>query len=199
MTFGLSNSPVRVQLLSSHTVHDLCDTFCEHTRIGRGDGESVWSHMWNVTVSATGRCYESGDMKCMSALRAEETKLGSLELGLPGPNATLSWMYDYGSTSYYNVTLLEKSTLNDDESDADYPRKLAAVAPAGYTKYSPQDAGLNLNETFADLNSFGFVGGHHASLSLFQPPRKNNHAFVERDKDGVRHMLLMPAAPPKVN
>ena len=115
LTFGLSYSPVRVQLLSSHTVHDLCDTFCQHTTIG--GGESVYSHMWNVEVHATGRCYESGVMECMSPLRAEQTKLDDLEL--PGPNAKLSWMYDYGSTCYYNVTLLDEATLGDDESEAE--------------------------------------------------------------------------------
>lgn len=194
LTFGASHSPVKVQLLSSHTIYDLCDAFCEYTSIG--DGGSVDSHMWNVTIEATGRCYESGDEEVMSTHRADETKIGDLELR--GPNATMRWMYDYGSTSNYQLTLLEVRSLTDEDSDSDFPRKLEAAPPAGYVKYSqPQASGVDLNKTFAHLNKWGFVEGERVSLNLFQPPQKHNHGFLERDNDGVRHMILMPAAPPK--
>jgi len=194
-TFTASHSPVKVQLLSSHTIHDLCDAFCTYTSIG--DGEDVYSHLWNVTVDATGRCYESGDYACMSPLRATKAKLG--DLALPGPNATLRWEYDYGSASQYTLTLLEVSILTDGESEADFPRKVPAALPAGYAKYSPplQDAGAGLNDTFAHLNKWAFVEGEGISVSLFQPASKHNYGFLERGNDGVRQMIFMPAAPPK--
>ena len=195
-TFGASHSPVRVQLLSSHTVFDLCSTFCEYTTIG--NGEDVFSHMWNVTVDATGRCYESGDEECMSSHRADGTKISDLALPAAGPTATLSWMYDYGSTCHYKLTLLEVSSLAEGNSEDDYPSKVDAAPPAGYTKYvPPQDSGVDLNTSFGNLNTWGFVEGESVSLNLFQPPQKHNHGFLERDNDGVRHMVLMPAAPPK--
>jgi len=194
-TFVASHSPVRVQLLSSHTIHDLCDAFCTHTSIG--GGETVYSHLWNVTVDATGQCFESGDYACMSPLRASEAKLG--DLPLPGPTATLRWEYDYGSSSRYTLTLLEVSILTDGESEADFPRKVPAALPAGYAKYSPplQGAGAGLNDTFAGLNKWAFGEGEGISVCLFQPESKHNHGLLERGNDGVRHMIFMPAAPPK--
>ena len=197
-TFSASHSPVRVQLLSSHTIHDLCDAFCTYTSIGHG--EDVYSHLWNVTVDATGRCYESGHYAHgpgKSALRATKAKLGNLKL--PGPNATLRWEYDYGSTSWYTLTLSEVAILTDGQSEADFPRKVPAALPAGYTKYSPplQDEGVGLNDTFAHLNKWAFVEGEGVSVCLFQPGSKHNYGFLERDNDGVRQMLFMPAAPPK--
>lgn len=190
-TFSASHSPTRVQLLSHHTLHDLCDILCRSTRIG--DDEGVNSHMWNVDWH--GESYESGDVECMSPLRAHATKLRDLTLS---PDATLVWNYDYGGSSRYEITLLETSTLADGESEAQFPRKLAAAAPAGYRKYEPpQDSNVDLDAIFARLNTWAFVEGDAVVLNLFQPPRKQNHGLIERDNQGVRHMVLMPVAPPK--
>ena len=62
-TFGASHAATKVQLLSHHTLHHLCAMFCKHTTIGDG-GEGVHDHMWNIVWQ--GRCYESGDVECMS-------------------------------------------------------------------------------------------------------------------------------------
>lgn len=189
-TFGASHSATKVQLLSTATLHDLCDILCRSTRIGCGEG--VNSHMWHVEWQ--GKKYESGDMVCMSSRRANATTL--IDLALPRA-AKLVWTYDYGSTSHYEITLLETSTLADGESAAQFPRKFVAAAPAGYRKYAPP-RDVDLDATFKDLNAWAF--GEEAEgviLDLFQPPRKPNHGFIERDHLGVRHMVLMPAAPPK--
>ena len=98
-TFGASHSAARVQLLSRHTVYDLCDILCQCTAVG--DGEGADSHMWNVDWQ--GRCYESGEFECMSSLRASQTTLGDLALPL---NANLLWTYDYGSPARVQITLL---------------------------------------------------------------------------------------------
>ena len=190
-TFGASHSAARVQLLSRHTVYDLCDILCQCTAVG--DGEGADSHMWNVDWQ--GRCYESGEFECMSSLRASQTTLGDLALPL---NANLLWTYDYGSPARVQITLLETSTLADGESEAQFPRKMVAMGPAGYAQYSPpQDLKVDLDETFAHLNKWAFVEGESVSLNLFQPPRTRNHGYLERCNMGVHHMIFMPAAPPK--
>ena len=92
LTFGISHSPVRVQLLRSHTVDDLCDAFCEYTTIG--DGGGIDAHMWNVRDGA-GRCFESD---------FQETEKPLSDLALFAPNATLRWSYDYGAGNRYELT-----------------------------------------------------------------------------------------------
>ena len=192
LTFGISHSPVRVQLLRSHTVDDLCDAFCEYTTIG--NNEASYDHMWNVRDGA-GRGFESDFM---------ETEKPLSDLALFAPNATLRWSYDYGAGHKYLITLLNISPLADGLSEDDFPRKVAVAAPAGYAKYSPpQDLGVNLDLTFAHLNTWAFVEGEGVALNFFQPPHKNNHGWLDRDgttamyPGNVRHMVLMPAAPPK--
>ena len=191
-TFGASHAATKVQLLSHHTLHHLCAMFCKHTTIGDG-GEGVHDHMWNIVWQ--GRCYESGDVECVSELRARAARLRDLALAV---GAKLRLKYDYGSTSVYDITLVETSTLADGENPADFPRKLEAAAPPGYRKYAPPaDLGVDLDATFARLNAWAFVEGTGVALNLFQPPRKHNHGYIERGNMGVSHMVLMPAAPPK--
>ena len=193
-TFRASHSPKEVQLLSNHTLHDLCDTFCKYTSIG-DRGEDVYSHMWNITVESTGACYESGDYECMSALRAQKTALGDLQLS--ANNATLVLKYDYGSTSMYAITFRGESDLDEDDNEDDFPAEVEAAAPAGYAKFSvPQDSAIDLNTIFPELNEWAFADGEAVALNFFNPPHKNNHGFLERGNGACRHMVLMPAAAP---
>jgi hypothetical protein len=92
--------------------------------------------------------------------------------------------YDYGSTSFYKISVVGESDLGA-ESKGSFPRKVVASGPAGYAKFSPGDPTVDLNSSFATLNRWAFVEGENVSLNLFQPPRKHNHGFLKRGNQGA--------------
>jgi hypothetical protein len=94
LTFSMGTFPKQVQVLSCHTLDDLVNVAFEVC--DPADGERAWSHMWYIKVN--NRKYESGDIPCVSDLRASNCQLKDLSLA---PKAVLSLCYDYGRSMYW--------------------------------------------------------------------------------------------------
>lgn len=166
LTFAVDHSPVQVELLSTHTIHDLVDIICRETLIGHQ--ESVYDHMWNVVhvmngeeyreefvfnnippyehKFANGERYESGNYACRSDLRAIEIQLDGL-----CPTSSLVLNYDYGDCFKYNIRLLGISSCQT--GAAAFPRRRAAPMPADYLEYEPN---TDTNALFPNLNEWTF-------------------------------------------
>ena len=98
LTFGRSDSPVQVQLLSRHTVFDLVDILCKETVVGLK--ETVYDHIWTLHVG--GREYGIGNN--------EKTSLGNLEMS-PGMEIDLN--YDFGCDQLYKIVLCDVIQVTD--------------------------------------------------------------------------------------
>ena len=184
LTFKVDHSPVQVQLLSKHTVHDLVDILCQATTIGQ-EGAAVYEHMWYVQVN--GKKYESGDCECESDLRATVYKLGDLKLA---PNTAMTLNYDYGAGCRYSITLVEKSD-QDEGSTTTYPCRKAIATPA-YTVFETVLA--DLNALFPQLNEWTFTDEESSlcDMNLFQAGKKQHFAFLARNFNGCLDMIYLP-------
>ena len=187
LTFSVAHSPTKVQVLSTHTIHDLVDIFCRETTIGRN--ESVDDHLWNIRFPGTGGAvYESGDHPCESQLRAKQTKLGDLRFA---PKTCIILNYDYGDGLEYKITFVEDTTESiSPDGESLFPRRKPTAVPTGYIQHVTKE--VNLNSLFPTFNKWAFQQGHMVSLNLFQAGRKNNYGFCQRGNDGVRHMIYLP-------
>ncbi|KAI2512015.1 hypothetical protein MHU86_2303 [Fragilaria crotonensis] len=193
LTFSVSHSPVQVQVLSTQTLYDLVDIICRETTIGRN--ESADAHMWNIRLLPGRRVYESGDFPCQSERRANRTMLS--DLALVPKTTTMILNYDYGDDLEYKITCEE---TNGNTGDADpvvvdeslFPRRKPTVAPNGYILYDAQD--VDLNALFPTFNGWAFQDQDAPSveLNLFQAGGKQNHGYVQKDKDGLIHMIFLP-------
>lgn len=173
------------------------DIICQKTSVGMD--ESVDEHMWDVTVPGISGSFNSsedfvaftprfdGDEPLRIASRA---KLGELGLDV---QTTLSLKYDYGSTSFYQITLVSIEEVNNQEATA-FPREKPVEAPAGLDAFST-DESIDLNSMFPTFNTF-LQQAERLSINLFQPGRKKNYGYVvERDNKGCKHMIYLPAKP----
>ena len=183
LTFMVDHSPVQVQLLSEHSVHDLVDIICQTTTIGQNG--TVYAHMWYVQVN--GKKYESGDRGYVSKLRATEYTLGDLKLA---PNTAMALAYDYGAGGGYSITLVEKSE-QEEGSTTTYPCRKAIATPA-YTVF--KTASADLNALFPQLNHWTFTDGQSSTydLNLFQAGKKQHFAFLQRNFNGCCDMIYLP-------
>jgi hypothetical protein len=190
LTFALSHSPVKVELLESQTIYQLVDIICCETDVGMS--EAVYDHMWDVHVPGIGKFNSSDEYAEMSGLRkASRAKLQQLALAL---STTLQLEYDYGSTSHYNITLVNKSTTT--EAASNFPRR-QKVGVSGLAKFAT-DAAIDLNVAFPNLNGWTCTASQ-LSLNLFQAGKKKNWGFLERCNDGTRHMIFLPTQPKSLN
>ncbi|KAI2506269.1 hypothetical protein MHU86_8204 [Fragilaria crotonensis] len=193
LTFSVSHSPVQVQVLSTQTLYDLVDVICRETTIGRN--ESADAHMWNIRLLPGRRVYESGDFPCQSERRANRTMLS--DLALVPKTTTMIFNYDYGDDLEYKITCEE---TNGNTGDTDpvgvdeslFPRRKPTVAPNGYILYDAQD--VDLNALFPTFNGWAFQDqdAPPVELNLFQAGGKQNHGYVQKDKDGLIHMIFLP-------
>ena len=190
LTYEIIRSSVSVQVLSTHTVHDLVDVICKETR-----DEQVWDHMWNVSSHLDEKVYESGDIECTSQFRANKTRLGSIEGGRV-VGADLILIYDYGDTSLIPLKLTGIQDMNSSVEESSFPRR--APVHSNFVPYIPSavDA-ANMDELFPDLSKFLFAEpecmvGDYNTIQLFQPGSKKVQAFVSYMYDGCRHMIHIP-------
>jgi hypothetical protein len=188
LTFALSHSPVQVELLESLTIYQLVDIICCETDVGMS--EAVYEHMWDVHVPGKGKFNSSDEYADMSGLqKASQAKLQQLGLTL---NTTLELKYDYGATSYYSITLMNKSTTTEAASNFPRRQKTGGVL-VGFTPFET-DAAVDLNAAFPNLNTWT-VTASQLSLNVFQAGKKKNWGFFERGNDGTRHMIYLPTKP----
>jgi len=196
MTFQLSHSPVQVQILSNMTLYALVDIICRETTVGME--ESVDDHMWDVVVPTKEGVFNSSDDYVDGDVndwadepyyKASQTKLCDLELPL---NSTMTLKYDYGSTSCYNITLVEETPCEDyDQAKTIFPRPKPAQA-LPQVEFTTDH--VDLNTSFPTLNKW-LLEAQQLNLNLFQPGRKHNYGLLERGNAGVRHMIYLPVKP----
>ena len=197
LTFAVSHSPVQVQLLESNTIFDLVDIICRSTTVGMD--ETVYDHMWDVSVPGISGPFNSsdayvdleGEYSHETLRKASITKLG--ELGLKS-GMTLQLKYDYGSTTYYDITFNGEHEL-DESRDGDansFPREKSLKKPAEVIEYQTDQ--VDLNAMFSSFNSF-YKNAAMPNINLFQPGRKKNYGFVSRGNEGCKHMIYLPAKP----
>jgi len=177
----------RLQLLSTHTLHDLVSTLCKYTPVGYEGSEGPDDHLWYITYN--GSEYESSDFECQSPLRANQTRL--LDLSLE-KGSTLKLTYDYGSTSRYEITVVSVNEEVKSEDITSFPRNQTKSAmPTSYQKYQPEDTNTNLDLQFQNLNAWIFGERSNVLVNLFQAGRKKNFGFM----DNRLTMLYLPVKP----
>jgi len=191
LTFKLSHSPVKVQVLSTQTVFDLVDIICQETTVGMDEG--VYDHMWDLVVPMRGMYNSSdayvdsmSDWASKSSFKASQTKLSDLQLSL---DSTMTLDYDYGTTSHYTIQLVEETPYDETGT---FPRRKPIEAPSGMVEFNTDQA--NLNTMFPTFNKW-ISEAEQIGLNFFQPGRKHNYGLQERGNDGVRHMIFLPAKP----
>lgn len=59
-TFRLSHCPLKVQLLSKHTLYDLVDLVCKVSAVGDDGSGTVNEHLWNINVPRKGSIFHDG-------------------------------------------------------------------------------------------------------------------------------------------
>ena len=195
LNFSSNHNPiVKVQLLSTNTLHDLVDTICHHTSIGANGDEGVYDHMW--TINFNGDTYESGEIQCCSPLRATEKQLGNdLYLG-----CVFKLMYDYGSQMDYKITFLGEEDMKAGDDKKLYPRRQPSSRPAGYLKYEinetncPNNGDLQLDTLFRNLQRWIFKSHNAVLINLFQAGRKKNFGFFYKYGE-ARGMMYLPVKP----
>lgn len=194
LTFKLSHSPVQVQVLSDQTIFNLVDIICQETTVGMNEG--VHDHMWDIYIPNKQGMFNSSDLYVDSIdcpmydgplYKASQTKLGELELPL---YTTMTLKYDYGSTVYYSIQLVEETPY--DGETGNFPRRKPIADPTGMVEFKTDL--INLNTMFPTLNKF-IIEAESISLNFFQPGRKHNYGLVERENEGVRHMIFLPVRP----
>lgn len=187
ITFSVDHSPVQVQILSTQTIYDLVDIICQNATIGQS--ESVDGREWNVRLLPDGEVYEYGGFLPESQQRAHKVQLADLALE---PNVTtMVLQYDYGGSLEYKIYCKEASDVVDPIVEQSlFPRRKLKAAPGGFLPYDTQK--VDLNVLFPTLNKWAFQHDRAVELHLFQPGRKQNHGYVQRDDNGVLHMLFLP-------
>ena len=190
LTYEVLGSGVSVQVLSSHTILQLVAVVCDETVVGRNEG--VYDHMWIVHDPMEGKSYESGDVECMSDLRASDHRLDSIE-GAAHVGHRLILEYDYGTTSTYQLVLKSVEELANGEGDrTKFPRRAPLPGQAKFSPYQPGPGAANLNELYPGLNKFLFVDDDgKLEIYLFQPGKKKVQGFVRKEYD-VCHMIHLP-------
>jgi hypothetical protein len=99
--------------------------------------------------------------------------------------------YYYGGSLEYNIYCKEAHDTIDPIVDQSlFPRRKPAAAPNGFIPNVTER--VNLNALFPTFNKWGFQHDRAVELHLFQPGRKQNHGYVQRDDNGVLHMLFLP-------
>ena len=210
LTFGVAHSPVKVQLLASQSLFDLCDTFCRSTPIGADPPEDVYAHLWHVDVPVAGKLervsLDSGCDSPSSALQAKKVKLSVVQRLAPG--TLMQWTYDYGMAMHYTIKFLGAGEMAEDDSESDFPRKVDKPQPAGFQKYEPpagtgracgDDSVVNLDAEFPALSkwAFGGEGSRPVKFALFRAGKKTTQNGFGRRQTRVAHCIYLPAAPPK--
>jgi len=195
LTFALSHSPVKVDVLESQTIYALVDIICRETCVG--SDEEVDDHMWDVKIPGKGTFNSSdeyvdmmGDYLSETPSKATITKLGELDLAL---NTTMTLEYDYGSTSSYSITVIDRSKTTLTTSA--FPRRAPVEQkPVGSTEFHTDQ--VDLNGMFPNLNNW-ITTASKASLGLnfFQAGKKHNYGFFERGNEGVCHIMFLPVKP----
>ncbi|KAL7546083.1 hypothetical protein ACHAWF_009420 [Thalassiosira exigua] len=179
LTFASDNdSFARLQLLSSHTLYHLVSTLCHYTPVGDGGCEGPNDHMWHFR-------YKGGD---------EQDRRKILEDLHLETGSTLTLVYDYGSTSTYQVTLLDREALSNADGLESFPRNHPKSGiPASYQKYQPNTGtSYNLLDVqFFYLNDWIFHNATSVSVHLFQTGRKKNYGFMNNKFT----MMYLPAKP----
>ncbi len=198
LNFGVSHSPIKLQLLQSHSVWQLCEAICRWTAVGANPPEGVNSHLWHIDLTV------GGEPRRISAdgppfdEPPRKIKLSSLLLQ---PGAQLKWTYDYGSTMVYTIKFVGATDMAAGESARDFPRKLELPPPAGFQRYAPPEGSPNLDAEFAGLSKWAFApgGGAKPKLHFFRAGKKRTqNGYAERDlAGGVQHCIFLPAMPPK--
>jgi len=172
--------------------YDLVATLCEHTSIGSDGPNSADSHMWYITLRDSN--YESGDIPCMSDLRANITKLSDLDLGTTKVKMLLH--YDYGSTTEYDITFEGSRDMDEGEDEIMFPRNNPINSmPAAPVKFVP-DIHFDDRNLFPNLHNyiFGMISDS-VIVNLFQPRKKKHFGFLEKEKNGCRSMIYLPVKP----
>jgi hypothetical protein len=193
MTFSAGHDRfARLQLLSTHTLYHLVSALCKYTPVGYEGSEDADDHLWYIDFN--GNKYESSEYECTSPLRANRTRLDSLELY---ENDVLRLTYDYGTTSYYTMKFLGQRPLTDEENQGMFPRNnVSDSTPPGYSKYVPSSINgiepCNLDTTFPDLQQWIFNGSGSVVVNLFQPGMKKNYGFLDNGNGG---MMFLPVKP----
>lgn len=190
MTFTATHDKfAHLQLLSTHTLYDLVSALCQHTPIGYEGTDGPDDHLWYITYN--GKEYESSDIEYQSPLRANKTRLEELRLDR---GSTLKLTYEYGSTSTYQITLVEILDLTNGDDVTSFPRNQPKSdgIPASYVKYQPSTyISSNLDIQFFYLNDWIFHNATSVSVNLFQAGRKKNYGFM----DNKFTMIYLPTKP----
>ena len=196
-TFALSHSPVQVQLLQSHTIYNLVDIICQETTVGID--ESVDEHMWDVYVPGMPGSFNSSDeyiditmngpyrygYSSEEPLRsATRAKLGDLDLTI---ETEMILKYDYGTTSYYKITLVEIEETDQEEL---FPRQKPLNRATSFYEFHTSET--DLDDMFPKMNTF-LSKAEMLTIDLFQPGRKKNHGYLERNNMNCMHMIFLPA------
>ena len=119
LTFALSRSPVRIQLLSTHTVYDLIRIVCEETSVGER-GEAVDEHMWKLCVGgAVGVTYKLNVN--------DKTQLQNARLVL---NHQMDFVYDFSCEWTCHIMLIKSISFGLGNSDLKlFPRREPFAMP----------------------------------------------------------------------
>lgn len=202
-TFSLSHSPVQVQLLGTQSIYALVDIICQETCVG--DNESVDEHMWDVKIPGH-RAYNSLDQyveyssrewwgeEDSHPLKATKTKIQDLNLAT-GTSFRLE--YDYGTTSTYEITLVDKSIVDksNQQPKGDFPRR--KPLDRGFIPYVTDQ--VNLNHMFPHFNAWlnHAEEGFSLECNFFQPGRKHMYGYFEHLYRACLHMIYLPLKPGK--
>mmetsp|Transcript_36915 Transcript_36915/g.79698 ORF Transcript_36915/g.79698 Transcript_36915/m.79698 type:complete len:456 (-) Transcript_36915:995-2362(-) len=191
LTFATGHDKfARLQLLSTHTLYDLVATLCKYTPVGCKGNEGPDDHLWHVNYR--GHQYQSrSDYVSPSPIRANKTKLEHLSLER---GSLFMLTYDYGTTSTYQMTLLESRDANDEDDLSSFPRnQLKYGIPVTYQKYQPPTncSYKLLDAQFSYLNDWIFHNATSVTANLFQAGRKKNYGFM----DNKFTMMYLPTKP----
>lgn len=190
-TFTLSHSPLKIQLLSKHSLYDLVSFVCEVSSVGDTGSDTADNHLWDIKVPRKGK-FVSQPVLFESNKLAENAKLGNLGLK---EGDEMKLLYDYGARMDYQFTVGKIQKREETaESDSDFPRIEATELPAGYTKFSTTD--IDLNAKFSTLNEWMFEEqGRNVDICLFRAGKKPIFGYLERGINAISHMIFMPAEP----
>lgn len=178
----VESSGVSVEILSDHKVYDLVDIVCRETCVGQGQG--VGEKPWDLTDVKSGRTFSTCWFR----------QLNNKELGyLPGGQIIGSAFRLKYDDNYYEFALTSITLARPVINKNAFPRRAALPLDVDFTPYNPGPGSANLNDLFPALNRFLFQKeDDQLDICLFQPGRKQVHAFISKLYDGISHAIHVP-------
>ena len=180
----------RLELLSSHTLFDLVAVLCEHTSVGLEKQGDNFDEDWRICY----QCETYSYVRYCSAfpvLDPSEKKLGDMSLTIGN-----TMRLDCHCCKDYDITLVDcKQFEEGEETQLSYPRNnpKSTMIPSKIDRYVPSSSDVNLDTLFPSLQAWIFGGNSPCNVHLFQPGRKQNFGFM--DKNNGRMMLYLPVKP----